>query len=116
MQQATAKVTDRFGGTRIATSVLELLSSSRGNACRGAIVLIASDGWDSDPPGQLGVAMARLRRRAHRIIWLNPRMAAPGFAPEVASMAAALPFCDELLPADTIGALLDVVSAIVRSG
>ena len=54
MEQATAKVTDRFGGTRIATSVPGPLSSRRGNACRGAIVLIASDGWDSDPPRPLG--------------------------------------------------------------
>ena len=54
----------------------------------------------------------RLRRRAWRVIWMNPRAGAPGFEPRVASMAAALPYCDELLPADTFRSLLGVVAAI----
>lgn len=113
IEQATAKVADRFGGTRIASNLRALLSSSRGNACRGAIVVVASDGWDADPPEQLAKAMAKLRRRAYRVIWLNPRVAAPHFAPEVGAMAAALPYVDDLLPANTIRSLADVVSAIV---
>jgi uncharacterized protein with von Willebrand factor type A (vWA) domain len=112
VEQATAKVTDRFGGTRIATNVRALLSSRHGDACRGAIVVVASDGWDSDPPEALAAAMARLRRRAYRVIWLNPRLSAPGFAPLVGGMAAALPYCDAVLPADTVRALSDVVAAI----
>lgn len=116
IEQATEKVTDRFGGTRIATNLAAFLSSSRGDSCRGAIVLVASDGWDSDPPEELAVAMSRIHRRAHRVIWMNPRVSAPGFEPAVGAMAAALPYCDELLPADTIRSLADVVAAIVRSG
>ncbi|MET8153644.1 VWA domain-containing protein [Actinoplanes sp. NPDC049668] len=94
-------VTDRFGGTRIATNLRALLASHHGNAVRGAVVVIGSDGWDSDPPAELAAVLARLRRRAYRIIWMNPRAGAPGFAPRVGSMAAALPFCDRLLPAGT---------------
>ncbi|MBL7258188.1 vWA domain-containing protein [Paractinoplanes lichenicola] len=94
-------VTDRFGGTRIATNVAALLDSHHGNTLRGALVIVASDGWDSDPPELMTAAMTRLRRRAHRVLWLNPRASAPGFAPRVAGMAAALPFCDRLLPAAT---------------
>ena len=116
VEQATAKVADRFGGTRIATNVRALLSSRHGDACRGAIVLIASDGWDSDPPEALAAAMARLRRRAHRVIWMNPRVSAPGFVPLVGAMAASLPYCDDLLAADSIAGLSEVVDAIVRSG
>jgi uncharacterized protein with von Willebrand factor type A (vWA) domain len=111
VEQATQKVTDRFGGTRIAASV-NLLSSHHGNAVRGGIVLVGSDGWDSEPPEQMAIAMARLRRRAHRVIWMNPRVAAPGFAPDVASMAAALPFCDELLAADSFRSLAAVVAGL----
>ena len=99
--QATATVTDRFGGTRIAANIRALLASHHGNAVRGGIVVIGSDGWDSDPPAELAAAMARLRRRAYRIVWLNPRAGAPGFVPQVAAMAAALPYCDRLLPAGT---------------
>ncbi|MGH9082923.1 MAG: VWA domain-containing protein [Acidimicrobiales bacterium] len=83
-----------------------------GESCRGAIVLVASDGWDTDPPEAMVAAMARLRRRAHRVVWLNPRWSAPGYAPLVGGLAAALPHCDVVLPADTIRALGDVVAAI----
>ncbi|MGC5022677.1 vWA domain-containing protein [Micromonospora sp. DT47] len=104
---ANAAVTDRFGGTRIATNLRALLASHHGNAVRGAVVVIGSDGWDSDPPGELATTMARLRRRAYRIVWLNPRAGAPGFVPRVAGMAAALPYCDRLLPAGTFRDLAD---------
>ena len=109
---ATSTVVDRYGGTRIASNIRTLLRSRFGGCVRGAIVLIASDGWDSEAPEEMTAAMARLRRRAHRVLWLNPRAGAPGFQPLVGSMAAALPFCDEFLPADTVRDLAVVVAAI----
>lgn len=108
-------MTDRFGGTRIATNLRSLLASHHGNAVRGAVVVIGSDGWDSDPPAELAAVLARLRRRAYRIIWMNPRAGAPGFAPRVGSMAAALPFCDRLLPAGTFRDLDRVAEQIADS-
>ncbi|MFC7528363.1 VWA domain-containing protein [Actinoplanes sp. GCM10030250] len=105
IEQASAAVSDRYGGTRIASNLGALLESHHGNAVRGGIVIVASDGWDSDPPELMAAVMARLRRRAYRIIWLNPRAGTPGFTPRVAAMAAALPFCDRLLPAATFGDL-----------
>ncbi|SDT49274.1 hypothetical protein SAMN04489716_4086 [Actinoplanes derwentensis] len=101
IDQASAAVDDRFGGTRIAANIAALLDSHHGNTVRGGVVIIASDGWDSDPPEAMTAAMARLSRRAYRILWLNPRAGATGFAPKVGGMAAALPFCDHLLPAAT---------------
>ncbi len=105
IDQAGAAVDDRFGGTRIAANITALLDSHHGNSVRGGVVIIASDGWDSDPPDRMAAAMARLRRRAYRILWLNPRAGASGFAPKVGAMAAALPFCDALLPAATFADL-----------
>jgi uncharacterized protein len=116
VQQATEKVTDRFGGTRIASSIRALLASRHGEVIRGAIVIVASDGWDSDPPDELAKVMARVHRRAYRVLWLNPRVAAPDFAPLVGAMAAALPYCDDVLSAHNVRALGDVVEAIVRAG
>lgn len=112
---ATAKAVDRFGGTRIATNLQAFLASRHGGYARGAIVVIGSDGWDSDGAPQLAAAMARLRRRAHRVVWMNPRANAPRFEPLVATMAAALPYCDEFLPADNFRSLARVVSVIARS-
>ena len=51
-------------------------------------------------------------RLAHRIVWVNPRAAAPGFAPLAGGMAAALPHVDELVSGHSLAALQDVVEAI----
>jgi uncharacterized protein with von Willebrand factor type A (vWA) domain len=114
IEQATAAVDDRFGGTRIATNLRALLRSRHSGVVRGAVVIIASDGWDSDDPLALAAAMAGLHRRAHRVIWMNPRVASEGFVPLVGAMAAALPYCDDLLPAHNLRALGEAVDAVSR--
>ena len=117
LARANAKVTDRYGGTRVGHCVGELLSAPHGNALRGAVVIVASDGWDSDPPEVLDRALARVRRRAQTLVWLNPRAAHPDFRPLAGSMAAALPYCDHFLPAHSLTGLrkLFAVLADLRS-
>jgi uncharacterized protein len=112
LERANAKVTDRYGGTFIGRSVGALLAPPHGNALRGAVVIIASDGWDSDPPDVLGHAMARLRRRAELLVWLNPRAAHSEFQPLAGSMAAALPYCDLFLPAHSLTGLHQLLLAL----
>ncbi|QHC32675.1 vWA domain-containing protein [Streptomyces sp. HF10] len=113
-EEASQRVADRFGGTRIAHCLETLLASHHGGALRGAVVLVVSDGWDGDPPERLAAAMARLRRRAHTVVWLNPRAGAPGYAPRTTTMTAALPYIDLLLPADTFASLLRVAPEVAR--
>ncbi len=110
--EASDQVVDRYGGTHLASCLRELLASRHGNGIRGGVLVIASDGWDSDPPAELAEAMARACRRARRVVWLNPRAAAPGYQPLVGSMAAALPWCDAFLPAHTLRELPQVFDAI----
>jgi uncharacterized protein with von Willebrand factor type A (vWA) domain len=43
---------------------------------------------------------------------MNPRAAAPGYRPTVATMAAALPHCDRFLPAASFRDLADVLVAV----
>lgn len=105
LERANARVADRYGGTHLGRCMGELLTAPHGSTLRGAIVIIASDGWDADPPEVLARAMARVRRRAATVVWLNPRAGQPDFAPRAGSMAAALPYCDLFLPANSIGAL-----------
>lgn len=112
LQRANEKVTDRYGGTFIGRSIGGLLAPPHGNALRGAVVIIASDGWDSDPPDVLGHAMARLRRRAKLLVWLNPRAAHHEFQPLAGSMAAALPHCDLFLPANSLNGLRELLLAL----
>jgi uncharacterized protein with von Willebrand factor type A (vWA) domain len=46
--------------------------------------------------------MARLRRTAHRLVWLNPLAAADDYAPLTQGMRAALPHADDLLPGNSL--------------
>ncbi|MGV0746186.1 vWA domain-containing protein [Mycolicibacterium sp. XJ870] len=112
LARANEKVLDRYGGTRLGRSLGTLLAMPYGNTLRGAVVVIASDGWDADPPELLRHAMSRLRRRAHLVVWLNPRAATPGYAPLAGSMAAALPYCDHFLPANTLTGLRELFDVL----
>lgn len=115
MERATEQVGDRFGGTKLASSLGALLRHRVwGSMVRGAVVVVISDGWDTEDPSEMSARMRRLQRLAHRIVWVNPRVAAPGFEPLVGSMAAALPHCDEFLPGHTTRAMTDVLHAITN--
>lgn len=113
--RANDKVVDRYGGTHIGRCLGALLATPSGDAVRGAVVVIASDGWDSDTPDVLARAMARIRRRAWRVIWLNPRAGDPRFEPTTGAMAAALPFCDIMMPAHTLEGIEAFVRALASS-
>lgn len=112
LDRANAKVSDRYGGTHLGRSVAKLLSPPHGSALRGAVVIIASDGWDSDPPEVLERALARVSRRAELLVWLNPRAAQPEFRPVAGSMAAAIPYCDVFLPAHSLTALRQLFTTL----
>jgi uncharacterized protein len=113
LARANAKVTDRYGGTHLGRNVARLLSPPHGSALRGAVVIIASDGWDADPPAMLERALKRVRRRAELLVWLNPRAAHPQFRPLAGSMAAAMPYCDVFLPAHSLTALGQLFTTLI---
>jgi len=54
----------------------------------GAFVVV-SDGLDTGAPEVLGEALASIRRRARRLVWLNPLAGRPGYAPPLPARAAA---------------------------
>jgi hypothetical protein len=101
------------GGTRLAASLQRFLDEhGRRGLARGAVVVVLSDGWALDEPEEVAVQMARLRRLAFRIVWVNPRKAADGFSPLVGGMAAALPYCDAFVSGHSLAALSEVAAAI----
>ncbi|MDT8344120.1 MAG: VWA domain-containing protein [Thermohalobaculum sp.] len=94
------------GGTNIAGAIAAFNAGHAARAVtRRTVVLILSDGYCTAPPEQLSAALARLRRRAGRIVWLNPLAGWDRHAPVARGMAAARPHLDALLPAGTIAAL-----------
>ncbi len=94
------------GGTDISASLRAFNDGYAARAVGGrTIVLILSDGYCTAPPADLARELARLRRRAGRIVWLNPLKGWRDYAPIAAGMAAALPHLDAHLPANTLDAL-----------
>jgi uncharacterized protein with von Willebrand factor type A (vWA) domain len=110
---ATAEVVDWSGGTRLG-EVIGAFNDRWGVAglARGAVVVILSDGWDRGEPDRLAEEMARLRRVAHTVIWVNPLKAAPGDEPLARGMAAALPHVDRFVPGHSLAALVDLADLV----
>lgn len=105
LERAADAVVDFAGGTRIGAALAELNRVHGRRVGRGAVVVILSDGWDRGEPEQLATEMARLRRSAHRLVWLNPLAAHPGYEPLTRGMRAAVPHTDELLAGNTLMSL-----------
>jgi uncharacterized protein with von Willebrand factor type A (vWA) domain len=94
------------GGTDIAGSLRAFNDSHAARAVGSrTVVLILSDGYCTAPPACLAGELARLRKRARRIVWLNPLRGWRDYAPVAAGMAAALPFLDAHLPANSLDSL-----------
>lgn len=109
LQRVSAEVKDWSGGTRIGESLRAFNRRwSRRVLGRGAVVLIVSDGWDKGDPVLLQAEMARLQRRCHRLIWLNPAFDKTGQRPVPLGMRAAGPFIDDLLPARNLEDIAEV--------
>ncbi len=110
---AARRVTDWSGGTRLGETLRAFNDEwgVRGMA-RGAVVVVISDGWDRGEPQVLAEQMQRLARVAHRVVWVNPLKASPGFAPLAAGMAAALPYVDEFVEGHSLASLSDLVRTL----
>jgi uncharacterized protein len=105
LERAADAVVDFSGGTRIGAALAALNRDHGRRVGRGAVVVILSDGWDRGDPEVLAVEMARLRRSAHRLVWLNPLAAHPEFAPLTRGMRAAIPHTDDLLAGNSLASL-----------
>jgi hypothetical protein len=105
LRRAAERVSDWSGGTRIGAALAELNREHGRRIGRGAVVVVLSDGWDRGDPDLLAAEMARLRRTAHRLLWLNPLAADPRYEPLTRGMRAALPHVDHLLPGNSIASL-----------
>lgn len=118
LEAAARRVVDWSGGTRIGAS-LKAFNDEWGRRAltRGAIVLIASDGWEREDATLVGREMARLARQAYAVIWVNPLKGHPDYQPLAGGMRAALPYVDRFLPGHNLACLeelADVLGGIER--
>jgi uncharacterized protein len=112
LDRASAAVVDWSGGTRIGASIATLNRVHGRRLGRGSVIVVLSDGWDRGDPGLLATEMSRLRRSAHRVIWLNPLKAAPDYEPLARGMAAALPHTDHFLAGNSLRSLAQLAELL----
>lgn len=106
MAAASGLVADWGGGTRIAACLREFnFRWSRRLLAQNACVVLVTDGLEGDDVEPLGAEMARLRRAAHRVVWLNPLLRFDGFSPRAAGIRAMRPHVDAMLPVHNVAAL-----------
>ena len=70
------------------------------------VVVIISDGWDRGDVSLLEREMQDLKRRAKKIIWLNPLLASENYEPLCKGMQAALPYLDLFLSVHNVNSLV----------
>jgi hypothetical protein len=105
LDRLARSVHDWSGGTRIGASLAAFNESWPRLVDRRTIVVILSDGWDTGEPEELGDALRSLRRRAGRVIWLNPLLGSPDYRPLTRGMQAALPHVDVFASAHNLASL-----------
>jgi uncharacterized protein with von Willebrand factor type A (vWA) domain len=106
-------VPDWSGGTRLGETLRFFLDrwGQRGMA-RGAVVVVFSDGWERGDASVLAEQMARLRRIAHRVVWVNPHRGKDGYEAVQTGVLAALPYCDDFVAGHSLATYADLVEVL----
>ncbi|MDG0989600.1 MAG: VWA domain-containing protein [Yoonia sp.] len=100
------------GGSKIGPSLALFADTYARRFVDGrSVVVILSDGYDTEPPEMIGAALRKLKKRGCKIIWLNPLKGWKDYAPIADGMAAALPHLDMFQAANT----LDDLAALDRT-
>ena len=103
------------GGTRIGDCLATFNRNYAAAALNSrSIVMIVSDGYDTGTAERLGEEMRQLRRRARRIVWLNPMIGWQDYTPAAAGMQAALPHIDLFAPAHNLNSLAALEPYLAR--
>jgi uncharacterized protein with von Willebrand factor type A (vWA) domain len=116
LRAAGRTVPDWSGGTRLGEVLRAFLDrhGQRGMA-RGAVVVVFSDGWERGDPVLLGEQMARLRRMAHHLVWVNPHRGKVGYLPVQGGIVAVLPYVDELLAGHSLATFEELLEVVSRA-
>ena len=103
------------GGTRIGESLQTFnrdyarrLVSSR------TFVFIMSDGYDTGEPELLAEQVREIKRRARRVIWLNPLLGREDYVPSAEGIRTVMPYLDLFAPAHSLESLMKIEDMLVR--
>ncbi|MDA0634138.1 VWA domain-containing protein [Nonomuraea sp. MCN248] len=112
LDEVSRTIPDWSGGTRLGEELKEFLSR---HSARGAIAVIASDGWERGDPELLRTQMARLARQAHRVLWVNPHKGYEDYQPLTGGMRAALPYLDALVAGHSLAAYEELTERLAHA-
>ena len=109
-------MTEGFGG---GTRMGECLHTFNDHYARRAldsrsVFVMISDGYDTGEPEACVEQMVRLRRRARRVVWLNPMLGWARYEPLTRTMCALLPYIDHFAPAHSLDALAAIEPELAR--
>lgn len=115
LELLTARAHNWSSGTRIGECLQQFNEQYARQALSGSsTVIILSDGLDTGEPELLAAELARARRRARRLIWLNPLKGMKGYEPIARGMSAALPEIDVFNSAHNLNSLLELEKYLIH--
>lgn len=95
------------GGSKIGPSLMRFSETYAKRFVDGrSVVLILSDGFDTEPPEMIAEALQKLKKRGCKVVWLNPLKGWADYTPVAEGMAAALPYLDAFKAANTLADLV----------
>jgi uncharacterized protein with von Willebrand factor type A (vWA) domain len=106
LNDVSLQVQDWAGGTRIGACLKEFNQHwARRLMGQGAVVLLISDGLDSEAGEGLSKEVERLKLASRWLIWLNPLLRYKQFEAKPAGIRAMLPYVDVFLPVHNLQSL-----------
>ena len=113
LARASLALTDWGGGTRIGESLAAYNRVfGRRGLTRGAVVVIASDGWERGDLSLLDTQLGTIARQAETLMWVNPLKGHDGFEPLAGGMQIALRHVDDFLEGHSLAALEALAEAL----
>ncbi len=116
MQRMTLMSQGWSGGTRIGGALATFNQQYARSFCSSrSVAIILSDGFDTGEARVLDEQLLLLKRRCHRIIWLNPLLGRESYQPVSTGMTAARRHIDLFAAAHNLNSLAALEDAIVRA-
>lgn len=105
-----------MGGTCIAESVHQFnrVFAPKFLTSR-SVVMILSDGFDTDSPEDLARELMLMKKKARKLIWLNPMIGREGYDSDQPSMRPAKPYIDFMASANNLDALRQTTRFIAQA-
>ena len=113
LEEVIHKIPDWSGGTKIGASLAQFNQEfGHKYLTSKTLVIVLSDGWDTDPVDLVSENMRLIHRKALKVLWLNPLAGSGDWEPEVGGMKASMPYVDALLPFYNMESLRGMVQKI----